>query len=365
VVVIVVAAAENYHPKLPTVEGLNFILSHFQGPIWPRTISTKTTEGKQILVYNKEEALARFNQSNFLDCRINAYPDYVEFEGINRQHPNFIFIDLDRSGFNTERAHKLALSLTLKNIQEKLGGNPTVLWSGNGYHIYQPMDAFVLEQEEPFSEFDHPSKELLKFAELYLTNYKSDPSHHPSFKSCMIRIPGSHNSKCVERNNNGIADESTEVKIMQSWDRCRPEINLLLGSFYAYLVDQKFRETEQQQKQRFSKYCSRGTSITSTSVIPWIEKLLQTPIEDGRKNVVALILAPYLINIKKLPYAESYNVIKGWLDKCISLRRLDSGFNSNYRIKHALENAIKTGYKPMRLENLKNRNMPLYHTLSQ
>jgi hypothetical protein len=91
------------------------------------------------LVYNREEALARFKAANFLDCRISAYPDYVEFDRINRQHPNFIFINLDRSGFKTERAHKLALSLTLKNIQEKLGGNPTVLWSGNGHHIYQPV----------------------------------------------------------------------------------------------------------------------------------------------------------------------------------------------------------------------------------
>jgi hypothetical protein len=32
--------------------------------------------------------------------------------------------------------------------------------------------------------------------------------------------------------------------------------------------------------------------------IPWIEKLLQTPIDDYRKNAVSLILAPYLINIK-------------------------------------------------------------------
>jgi Primase X len=347
--------------------GLDFILEHFNEPVWPRTISTRTTEGRHVLVYNREEALARFKAANFLDCRISAYPSYVEFEGINRQPPDFIFIDLDRSGFKTEKAHKLALSLTLKNIQEKLGGNPTCLWSGNGCHVYQPVDAFVLEQENPFSEYGHPSKEFLKFAELYLTNYKSDPSHHPSFKSCMIRIPGSHNSKCIERNNNGIPDESTEVKIMQRWDRHRPKINLLLGSFYAYLVDQKFKEIEQQQKQRFSKYSSRSTNITSNAVIiSWIEKLLQTPIEDHRKNTVALILAPYLVNIKKLPCTESYDIIKGWLNKCNSLRKLDSGFNSNYRIKHALENAIKTGYRPMRLENLKKRNMlPLYDILSQ
>jgi hypothetical protein len=364
--VIVVAAAEDYHPKLLLEEGLDFILSHFEEPILPRTISTRTTEARQVLVYNREEALARFKQANFLDCRISAYSDYVEFEGINRQSPNFIFIDLDRSGFKTERAHKLALSLTLKNIQEKLSGNPTCLWSGNGYHVYQPMDAFVLEREKPFSEFGRPSKEFLKFAELYLTNYKSDPSHHPSFKSCMIRIPGSHNSKLVERNNNnGIvaADESTEVRTMQRWDRNRPKINLLLGSFLAYLVDLKFKEIEQQQKQRFSRYSSRSTSTTSNSVILWIEKLLQTPIEDHRKITVSLILTPYLVNIKKLPYDESYNIINGWLDKCNSLRRLDSGFS--LRIKHALENAIKTGYKPMRFENLKKRNMALYHTLSQ
>ena len=61
----------------PAVEqGLDFILEHFEFQyfIWPRTISTKTTQGRQILVYSKEEAFARFKQANFLDCRISAYP---------------------------------------------------------------------------------------------------------------------------------------------------------------------------------------------------------------------------------------------------------------------------------------------------
>jgi hypothetical protein len=51
----------------PPEEGLDFILSHFQEPIFPRTISTHTTGGKQVLVYSKAEALARFRQSNFLN----------------------------------------------------------------------------------------------------------------------------------------------------------------------------------------------------------------------------------------------------------------------------------------------------------
>ena len=48
-------------------EGLDFILSHFEEPIWPRTIFTYTL-GRQLLVYNKQEALARFKQANFIDC---------------------------------------------------------------------------------------------------------------------------------------------------------------------------------------------------------------------------------------------------------------------------------------------------------
>ena len=48
---------------------------------------------------------------------------------------------------------------TLKKIKEKLQGpSPTVLWTGNGYHVYQPIDAFVLEEENIFSKFDQPSK---------------------------------------------------------------------------------------------------------------------------------------------------------------------------------------------------------------
>jgi hypothetical protein len=63
----------NPEPAAMTVEeGFDFILSHFEAPIWPRTIFTP--KEKQVLVYDKEEALARFKKANLLDCRINAYP---------------------------------------------------------------------------------------------------------------------------------------------------------------------------------------------------------------------------------------------------------------------------------------------------
>ena len=335
--------------------GFDFLVTHLQEPLFPRTISTKMTEGRQVLVFSREEALARFRESNFLDCRINAYSDYTGFSGINRQAPYFIFIDLDRSGFKTPEAHHLALSITLKNIEKKLdGGKPTVVWSGNGFHIYQPVEAIVLEQEEVFSKFDQPSRKFLKFAEQYLSNYKSDPSHNPSFKSCMIRIPGSHNSKCIQRGNNS----NSEVRILETWNGIRPNIKgSLLYDFYLWLANEKIKEIERQEKT--SKYQS-NTTRTSNS-IRWIERLLQTPIEDYRKNAVSLILAPYLINIKKMSAIDAFSIIEEWLKKCASLRLLDSNFN--YRVKYAIDTAVDSGIPPMKFDTLKQKNRLIYDKL--
>jgi Primase X len=335
-------------------DGFDFIVTHFQDPLFPRTISTKMTEGRQVLVFSREEALSRFRESNFLDCRINAYPDYTGFSGINRQAPYFIFIDLDRSGFNTSEDHNLALSITLNNINKKLdGGKPTVVWSGNGFHIYQPVEAIVLELEEVFSKFDQPSKKFLKFAEQYLSNYKSDPSHNPSFKSCMIRIPGSHNSKCLPKSD-------SEVRILVTWNGIRPSIKgPLLYDFYLWLANEKIKEIERQEKT--SKYQLNTTRASNS--IRWIDRLLQTPIEDYRKNTVSLILAPYLINIKKMSVLDALRTIEDWLNKCASLRILDSNFN--YRVKYAVDTAVDSGIPPMKFDTLKHKNRLLYDKLFQ
>src|SRR5215469_9692530 len=68
--------------------GLDFILSHFKSEeLFPRRISTRVTEGRQITVKDMDEAIARFKQSNLLECRISAYPFPVpEHKSVNR-HP--------------------------------------------------------------------------------------------------------------------------------------------------------------------------------------------------------------------------------------------------------------------------------------
>ena len=77
--------------------GLDFILSHLEEPtIFPRTIMTKKL-GYQKIVYSKERALEHFIESDFIDCRINAFPSLKEGA---TWIPELLFIDLDLSNFN-------------------------------------------------------------------------------------------------------------------------------------------------------------------------------------------------------------------------------------------------------------------------
>ena len=79
-----------------------------------------------------------------------------------------------------------------------MNGYPTVLWSGNGYHIIQPIDCPIeLEHIREFQKYENIipllSQEFLRFAKDYLSNGKADKANYPSFNSCLLRIPGSIN----------------------------------------------------------------------------------------------------------------------------------------------------------------------------
>jgi Primase X len=324
-------------------------LNHFPEPIFPRTISTFKSKGKQFEVFQREDIISAYEESLYIDCRINAYPSYTSYKGIQRYPPDFIFADLDHSVLESDESLERALSSTLRIIRFRLNGFPTVLWTGNGYHIYQPMDSVILEQYSQYEAFENPSLKFLRFAEQYLTSGKSDPSHNPSFKSCMLRIPDSFNSKYSEGKN--------KVRIIQKWDGYRPPINLLLESFNVYLRDQKKKEL--QLKKRIEE--KFGFKDGDTHSLLWIETLLQTPVTDFRKNAIGLILAPYLINIRKLPYDAAFQILQNWLEKCGELRSLDMNFS--YKIKYSLNAAIRKQQLPLKLITLQSKNKELYDLL--
>ena len=316
--------------------GLDFILSHFAAFAFPRTISTKTTEGRQVWVNNKAEALARFKQANYLDCRINAYSKH-DIKG----DPNFIFMDIDTTDQST-------IDRILGRRLQSIKAHPTVLFTGRGYHVYQPIKSVCIGELGTFANFINykgVSREFLKFAETYLSDNKCDSNHNPSFNSCMVRIPNSINSK-----------NSLDVKIIQTWDGKRPDIRLLLGSFYAWLLAR-----EKKQQDIADGYSAYSNSSLGTKR-KWIEdSLLRTALNDCRKIIVNLILAPYLVNIRQLSFERASSIIQKWLNLCRTERPLD--FNAKHFADAALTAAIKSGYKPMSLSTLRKKNSTVYQML--
>lgn len=81
---------------------------------------------------------------------------------------------------------------------------------------------------------------VMQYAESFLSNNKADYAHNitVSFKNCMLRVPGSINSK------NG-----QTVKLPQLWDGHFPKINPLLADFYIYLCGQRIKELTNQSNQ--------------------------------------------------------------------------------------------------------------------
>jgi hypothetical protein len=247
------------NPNVDVQNGLKFILTHLTTPHFPRNIMTGRL-GRQILVHSIEETMQYYRESKFLDCRISAYPptssnsDSARSLNDGLMAPDLIMIDIDRLRFTRERAYKLAVSKTLNSIEVDLNSKPTVIWSGNGSHIIQPISAIALEGLDLFSPVatgtDHPSVKFLRWAEEYLSNGKSDPAHNRtlSFGNCMLRIPGSHNSKCVNANDGVFDAEKTAVKVIQEWNGRRPTMMLLIGSFHAHLVDQKMKQNQRDKR---------------------------------------------------------------------------------------------------------------------
>lgn len=123
-----------------------------------------------------------------------------------------------------------ALDKTVDNVAKDFPESiPMVLFTGGGYHVYQPIDNVpALEEESMFRFFNNPSTEFIRYAAQRWTNGKNDACNNPSVKSCLLRVPGSINSK-----------NNKTVEIVQEWNGRRPKANKLLYDFYIKLSAKK------------------------------------------------------------------------------------------------------------------------------
>jgi hypothetical protein len=231
-----------------------------------------------------------------------------------------------------------ALDTVLERIDKVIGGKPTVINSDHGLHILQPIKSPPLESLFAGFELEEPLTLFMRFGEDYLSDNKADPNHNPSLASCWLRIPGSYN-------------DDKEVKVIRHWDGKAVSVLPLMRPFLNSITN---------SMRTFTK---RSTIITPVDYgYRWVERLIKTPMEDGRKLAIWHVLSKYLIK-RGLQYDQAFNVIMEWLDKCNELRPLR--FNAKQITKHYLSNAQWTRHTPLGLGSMKKQYPGLCDTIAR
>jgi hypothetical protein len=258
-------------------EGIKFILFHFekQQKLFPRTIkANKVTdqvkvEDESISQKSINKIFNKFKESNYYDCKINCMPYNTPD---NQQHGTntntiyknknkntapesfFILISLNLADYSQSRKKlDLMLNSTLKKLTVKFYGDafPTVLWNGNGYKIYQPLDGMVFEKHKTFYDFlqyadgRDLATEFLRFAQDFFTNGNVPIKYLPSINSCFIDVPGTFNFENGE-----------QVKIIQKWNGKRPSIQWITNDFKNYLIQKKIDKVHERKKEIEKKMSS-------------------------------------------------------------------------------------------------------------
>jgi hypothetical protein len=83
--------------------------------------------GYQKEAFNLQKVLEYFRASNYEDCRINAYPSFTKYDGINRTPPSFLMIDIDLKDFASTEKLDRSMNRILKKIESKIyTGHPLI-----------------------------------------------------------------------------------------------------------------------------------------------------------------------------------------------------------------------------------------------
>lgn len=385
-------------------DGLDFIMELFPVPRVPRNILTGVSKGQRI-VGSRDDAMMYYEAALYEDCYINAYPNYEEMAKNGhllpgfKPIPNHIIIDLDQKSFSTDEDFQAALQTTLQNIKENFTGiiadNPVLIWSGNGCHVHVPLPGWTtpLQDMPEFAAFkddkDLPNK-FLRWAERTLTNGAADLHHNPSIESALFRVPGTLNIKAKQ------AGKDPRVKVIQGYKYINEMIgqkyglpdfalhrglskpkqnffNDFLGFLIQELIDDKVDKLKRRRRAIGMIYVggssgnnnkNNNNNNNNGNRLAWIDQLLKTGIEDGRKNLIYWVLAPYLIGVKGMDYDDAYHTIERWLEKCDEIRSLDPSWDSfRYRMRYCLNAAEDQERKPIRFETFKELYPQIYREL--
>lgn len=91
----------------------------------------------------------------------------------------------------------------------------------------------------------------------------------------------------------------------------------------------------------------------------YVEKLLRYPVTDGRHRLVWLVLAPYLVNVKRIDENQAIDIIMDYVSYAGEAR------NMRRFVEYNVRRARRNGLLPPTISTLKNEHPDLYFLLPQ
>lgn len=268
---------------------------------FPRNCMTSASRG-QVVVFSKEQLLARLEEANYTDCFLATHTPQDKRKGILRT----IFIDLDFPGdlARAERVFKRVYSF----IEKEYEARPYCQFSGSkGYHIIIPIEPVQVA---------NGARDFLKFMQIRLSKGYCDPQILGDIVR-LFRMPNTVNSKSGKL-----------CERVKEWDGNRLDVSLLWEEFRAEELD-KILNAEKRFKALKLKPQARKPGIR-----PQIALLMQR-IEEGQN----------LTHMQRLAVVTEL-IANGWTDgQIIALFSKLPDFNEA-RTRYYVEHARLRGYKP-------------------
>ena len=245
-------------------------------------------------VSSREELIECLDSATLHNCYLCTHSEVEQRRGII----STVFIDIDLES-DLDLAKKYALR-SARLIKRLLDVKPLIQFSGGkGFHILLPCEF----RDLPGGAGE--AKEYLRWLQERLSYGLCDKQILGDLNR-LFRIPWTLNSKIVE---GGLV--SRRVEVIQDWSGNRADLTLLFGDFKISRVSRAIEARRIPLK------------VERVRGYEWVEKLLNTPIADGRKICIGLAIAPYLVKVKDLEPEEATKIIEDWLDRCDKLRRVD------------------------------------------
>lgn len=127
---------------------------------------------------------------------------------------------------------------------------------------------------------------------------------------------------------------------MQEWNNIKSDVRKI--PFQTYL-NKIIREETKLHRRKFNNIDN----------IPYIENLLHHKLTNGRKRIFALILCPYIINIKGFSLEKSEEIIFKYFDR----------YFTRSIIRYELKRVAKKGVLPYSLHKMKSNDSELYEII--